>query len=55
MDKGLEYQQNLAGRAIAIVVVRSRSNRLQDLLPHTEACLAAMSSIQPGEVVRVGG
>jgi predicted nuclease of predicted toxin-antitoxin system len=55
MDKGLQYQQNLAGRRIAIVVLRSRSNRLRDLLPHMEARLLAMSSVQPGEVVRVGG
>jgi hypothetical protein len=55
MDKGLQYQQNLAGRSIAIVILRSRSNRLQDLLPHMEACLAVMSSIQCGEVIRVGG
>jgi hypothetical protein len=55
MDKGLQYQQNLADRSIAIVILRSRSNRLQDLLPHMEACLLAMSSIQRGEVIRVGG
>jgi hypothetical protein len=33
MDRGLEYQQNLAGRSIAIVVLRRESNRLVDLLP----------------------
>lgn len=55
MDKGLQYQQNLAGRSIAILIVRARSNRLDDLLPHLEACRSIMSSIQPGEVRRVGG
>jgi hypothetical protein len=54
LDKGLPYQQNLAGRGIAIVIIRSRSNRLQDLLPNMEACLSVMSSIQPGEVMQVG-
>ena len=54
MDKGLQYQQNLAGRSIAILIVRARSNRLKDLLPHLEACRSIMSSIQPGEVIRVG-
>jgi hypothetical protein len=54
MDKGLQYQQNLAGRSIAIVLIRARSNRLQDLLPHVDACLSVMSSIQPGDVIRVG-
>jgi hypothetical protein len=54
MDKGIEYQQNLAGRRIAILVVRARSNRLADLLSNVEACRAIMSSIRPGEVKRVG-
>ena len=54
MDKGLEYQQNLTGRNIAILIVRARSNRLKDLLPHLEACRFIMTSIKPGELVRVG-
>jgi predicted nuclease of predicted toxin-antitoxin system len=55
MDKGLQYQQNLAGRSIAILIIRARSNRLHDLLPHVDACRSIMSSIRPGEVTRVGG
>lgn len=54
MDKGLQYQQNLAGRRLAILIVRARSNRLADLLPHLAACRSIMSSIRPGQVVRVG-
>jgi predicted nuclease of predicted toxin-antitoxin system len=54
MDKGVEYEQNLAGRKIAIIILRSRSNRLVDLLPHVPACLALMGSIQPGQVERLG-
>ena len=45
MDKGLQYQQNLAGCRIAILIVRARSNRLHDLLPHLEACRSIMNSI----------
>ena len=54
MDKGLQYQQNLAGRGIAILLVRARSNRLEDLLPYVEACRSLINSIQPGELKRVG-
>ncbi len=54
MDKGLQYQQNLEGHRIAILIIRARSNRLEDLLPLLSACRLVMSSIQPGEVVRVG-
>jgi hypothetical protein len=54
MDKGLPYQQNLTGRNIAILIVRAKSNRLADLLPHLTACQEVMGSIQPGQVIRVG-
>jgi len=46
--------RKLAGRSIAILIVRARSNRLQDLLPHMDACRTVMTSIQAGEVMRVG-
>jgi hypothetical protein len=55
MDKGVEYEQNLAGRKIAIIILRAKSNRLTDLLPHVPDCLSIMRSIQPGQVIRVGG
>lgn len=54
MDKGIEYEQNLTGRSIAIVILRSKSNRLVDLLGHVSECLAALRSIQPGQIMRVG-
>jgi predicted nuclease of predicted toxin-antitoxin system len=54
VDKGLPYQQNLAGRRIAIVVIRAKSNRRQDLLPHVECSRALIASILPGEVIRIG-
>jgi len=38
VDRGLEYEQNLAGRRIAIIIFRSKSIALQDLLPHAPAC-----------------
>ena len=54
LDKGIRYQQNLAGRNIAILIIRTRSNRLIDLLPHADACLAALSAARAGEVVVIG-
>jgi hypothetical protein len=54
MDKGVQYQQNLVGRSIAIPIIRAQSNRLADLLPHIEACRLIMRSIQPREVIRIG-
>jgi hypothetical protein len=54
LDKGIQFQQNMAGRSIAILIVRAKSNRIQDLSPHVEACRVIIHSIQRGEVVRVG-
>ena|ERR1700722_9088017 len=54
VDKGIEYEQNLAGRRLAIIIFQARSNRLADLAPFVEDGLAAMRSIKPGQVVRIG-
>ena len=54
MDRGLEYEQNLAGRRIAIITVRAKSNRLADFVPLAGECLVLMRSIKPGHIVRIG-
>lgn len=54
VDTNLRYQQNLAGRKIAIVILRARSNRLTHLSPHFPACVEALQSIIPGEIIYVG-
>jgi predicted nuclease of predicted toxin-antitoxin system len=54
LDTNLEYQQNLAGRKIAIVILRARSNRLVDLRPHFPAIANVLRSINPGEICYVG-
>jgi len=53
LDQGIEYQQNLIDRKIAIVVFRAKSSRLKDLLPLIPACLTALESIQAGQLVRI--
>jgi len=55
MDKGLEYEQNLAGRKIAIIIFRARSNRLVDLLPLVPSCIGSIQGIGPGRLVRIDG
>ena len=53
VDQNIEYQQNLSGRKIAVVILRAKSNRLRDLLPLLPACLEVIESIKPGEIVTV--
>ena len=54
LDKNLPYQQNLDTKRIAVLIVRAQSNRIQDLLPIVPECLAALATIGPRQVVRVG-
>lgn len=54
LDKGVAYQQNLAGYEIGVVLIRARSSRVADILPHIPACLTALRSIQPGQVTQIG-
>ncbi len=54
LDRGLEYEQNLQGRIIAIVLIRAKSRRLVDLLPHGPEILRVLRSIRPGELAKVG-
>jgi hypothetical protein len=54
VDTNLRYRQNLAGRRIAIVVLRSSSNRLEYLRQYFPACVVALERSKPGEVVQVG-
>jgi predicted nuclease of predicted toxin-antitoxin system len=54
LDTNLSYQQNLAGRKIALVILRARSNRLSHLSPHFPACVKALQAIKPGETIYVG-
>jgi len=54
VDAGLSYQQNLSGRPIAVLVLLGRSNRVKDLRQHFSACVGALKTIKPGEILRVG-
>jgi len=54
VDANLHYQQNLAGRKIAIVVLRSASNSMEHLRQHFAALVSIIEKIEPGEIVHVG-
>jgi predicted nuclease of predicted toxin-antitoxin system len=54
LDRGLEYEQNLQGRDVAVILIRSKSSRLADLLPQSPEILRVLRSIRPGDLVKVG-
>ena len=52
-DKGMEYQQNQDTLPVAILVVRARSNRLQDLALAVPSILVALGEMPPRTLRRV--
>jgi hypothetical protein len=54
VDKGLEFEQNLAGRSIAVVIIRAKSNRLADLAPYASQCAEQIARARAGQIIRVG-
>jgi predicted nuclease of predicted toxin-antitoxin system len=54
IDKNIRYQQNLSGRKTAVLIIRARSSEIDDLLRELPACIIALQSIRPGQVVEIG-
>jgi hypothetical protein len=53
LDRGIEFQQNLQSRRIAILVVSTPSSRFVDLLPLVPDILTKLHWLGPGQVVKV--
>jgi hypothetical protein len=54
MDRSIEFQQRLSALPFGIVLVRARSNRMQDLRPLVPSILSALDAVSPGRIQRVG-
>ena len=55
VDQGIEYQQNLSGLCISVVVMRAPSNDVDDLRPLLPDVEQALERVRPGEIMQVGG
>lgn len=53
-DKNMQFQQNIPKRRLGVLVMVAPSNAIEDLLPVVPNALAALATIQAGQVVRVG-
>jgi hypothetical protein len=53
VDQNLPYQQRLAHRPFAVIVLCAKSNRLADLEPLAPALLDALSRAMPGTVTHL--
>lgn len=54
MGRGVEFQQNLQSLSLGVLIIRAPSNRFEDLLPLMSEVHHALSTIQSGQVRRVG-
>ena len=54
MDKNLRFQQNLAAHPLGVVLIRARSNRIDDLRPLVPKILEAIATVEPGQILAVG-
>lgn len=53
VDQGVEYQQNLLGLDLAIVVMVAASNDIDDLRPLMPHVRETLRSASPGNIVKV--
>lgn len=54
LDAGIEYQQNLANRKIAILLIRAQTSRLEDVADCTSEILNVLRAIQHGQLIKTG-
>ena len=53
VDRNIEYQQNLSGCSLAIVIMEAASNSPSDLLPVLSEVEKLLPNVQPGVYYRV--
>jgi hypothetical protein len=54
-DRQMEHQQTIATSGLALVVLRARSTRLDDLLPLLPPLVALLPTLRAGQVAHVDG
>jgi rRNA-processing protein FCF1 len=52
-DQNLPFQQNIAGYGIGIIVLKARSNRIQDLRPLIPGIRQGLGILVPGQILRL--
>ena len=53
MDRSIEFQQRISTLPFGIVLVRTRSNRMEDLRPLVPSILSVLAAVKPGRIHRV--
>lgn len=55
VDQGVQYQQNMTGLRIGVVIKVAASNDIDDLRPLLLGVVEALGRLRPGQIKRVGG
>ncbi len=53
-DQNLQYQQDLQGALLAIIVLIAKNNVVETLRPLMPDVVTALQTIQPGDIVHIG-
>lgn len=52
-DRNLEFQQNLTGSPLGVIVLEAPSTDIEDLRPLIANMLGGIALVKPGEVIHV--
>ena len=55
LDRNLEFQQDLSGSRLSVLVLKARSSAYRHILPLLPIILEALDSIEPDSVIHVSG
>jgi hypothetical protein len=53
IDRGIEFQQ-LNPLRIAVTLIRTKSNRLADLVAHIPKLIGVLQDLQAGQLIKLG-
>ncbi len=53
VDQEIPYQQNIEGLSLALIIIKTSSNDINDLRPMMPEVLQALAAIQPSQVVQL--
>ena len=53
VDHGIEFEQNLSKHKLAVLLIRPKSSRLEDVVPYVPRIVEALKSVQIGQLIRI--
>ena len=54
IDQGIAHQQNLVNLPLSVVVLRAKSNKIDDLRPLVPKLLSALEVLTPRSLLKIG-